>query len=989
MAPNPEISYLDRVVMEIMETEHTYVRDLHSIVEGYLAHIIDTADLPIIPEQVCALFGNIEVIYEFNSELLQELDLCKNDPVAIARCFVLKRDYFEIYTQYCTNYPNSVAALTECMRNKTLLKFFMERQEALKHPLPLGSYLLKPVQRILKYHLLLQEIAKHFDPDEDGYDVVEDAINTMTEVAWYINTMKRKHEHAVRLQEVQSLLIDWRGPDLTTYGELVLEGTFRFHHTKNNRTLFLFERVLLITKRRGENFIYKTHISCSTLMLMEGAKDSLCFSVTHYKNPKQPHTVQAKTMEEKKLWTHHIKRLIIENHHTTIPQKAKEVILEMDPMYQKYRFNSERKKKAQSDDFTHTRQSAMLKDEEWQGHGDTRLSQQEERQKSQSISQFQNIRAELGSEKGLKSMSDCELAQIRHSVYHVSAVERSDQYKVKEVLNQDGQSSEEEVEEDCAESQNHSILPSSVLDKASVIAEHFIANTRRSSAAPDELRSPHRIQQEVTSSKNTVPNSTLLSPREEMMSGSDRHVCRQRDSTLSKKEQLLIDKIRNYYENAEQNDVGFSLKRRESLTYIPSGLVRTSVSRFNKIPHTAQTKPPNTETMLVTSSPASSDIITKPDELRDVFSTEVDSSASQKSEEVPEEGFRSSAEMIKVWQEMEKEVTSSLRENQFRDFSRVRGTHSGSQNRRREGQVGELFTIEDLSTITEESPVKGKEDEKEKESTENAVSSLTKKFSQQWSGETSNQWRRRASETTINTVNKRNTPSNTDEETKKSLKGKPNLALSLTACVQTTQDVQQTHTSSSSDMTVLSPEPSHSKSPIPFEGFLWPNVSKLRSIYSSVECAPLTSPTSGAGTLSPGYETDYKMSRIHRAGSLDQKSVGFSWTNLQNRKVNSDYCVSAQTTLPNNRTIAVLEKVKTPAHPSQLQNTVQSLSPTSREKTSLLFVTESCRLFEDRDEAAFITKPETRNRDNKTDKHCNATQQGVVKNLCEKFLNLS
>lgn len=62
-------------------------------------------------------------------------------------------------------------------------------------------------------------------------------------------------------QEVQSLLINWRGPDLTTYGELVLEGTFRFHHTKNNRTLFLFDRVLLITKRRGENFLYKTHIS--------------------------------------------------------------------------------------------------------------------------------------------------------------------------------------------------------------------------------------------------------------------------------------------------------------------------------------------------------------------------------------------------------------------------------------------------------------------------------------------------------------------------------------------------------------------------------------------------------------------------------------------------------------------------------------------------------------------------------------------------------
>uniref|UniRef100_A0A3Q1EZY4 Pleckstrin homology and RhoGEF domain containing G3 n=1 Tax=Acanthochromis polyacanthus TaxID=80966 RepID=A0A3Q1EZY4_9TELE len=200
MAPNPKLTYVDRVVMEIIETERMYVKDLRSIVEDYLAHIIDMASLPIRPEQVCALFGNIEDIYEFNSELLQSLDMCENDPVAIAQCFVNKSEYFEIYTQYCTNYPNSVAALTDCMRNKTLAKFFRDRQATLKRSLPLGSYLLKPVQRILKYHLLLQEIAKHFDPDEDGYEVIQEAIDTMTGVAWYINDMKRKHEHAVRVQ---------------------------------------------------------------------------------------------------------------------------------------------------------------------------------------------------------------------------------------------------------------------------------------------------------------------------------------------------------------------------------------------------------------------------------------------------------------------------------------------------------------------------------------------------------------------------------------------------------------------------------------------------------------------------------------------------------------------------------------------------------------------------------------------------------------------
>lgn len=64
----------------------------------------------------------------------------------------------------------------------------------------------------------------------------------------------------VHPQEIQSLLINWKGPDLTTYGELVLEGTFHVLRAKNTRTLFLFEKMLLITKKRGEHYVYKIHI---------------------------------------------------------------------------------------------------------------------------------------------------------------------------------------------------------------------------------------------------------------------------------------------------------------------------------------------------------------------------------------------------------------------------------------------------------------------------------------------------------------------------------------------------------------------------------------------------------------------------------------------------------------------------------------------------------------------------------------------------------
>lgn len=323
--PMPKLSRLERVALEIVETEQAYVRDLKSIVEDYLGCIIDCGDLPLKPEEVSTLFCNIEDIYEFNSELLEDLERSPH-AAAIAECFVERSEAFDIYTIYCMNYPNSVTVLRDCMKNESLVHFFQERQATLCHSLPLETYLLKPVQRILKYHLLLQELSKHFDKSDPGYEVVEDAIITMTAVAWYINDMKRKQEHAVRLQEIESLLLNWTGPDLSGFGELVLEGSFRVQRVKKERAFFLFDKMLLIAKKRQDHFIYSTHIFCCNLLLVENMKDPLCFKVSDQTIPKQQHIVQAKNQEEKRLWLHYLKRMIVENHPASLPQKARQVL---------------------------------------------------------------------------------------------------------------------------------------------------------------------------------------------------------------------------------------------------------------------------------------------------------------------------------------------------------------------------------------------------------------------------------------------------------------------------------------------------------------------------------------------------------------------------------------------------------------------------------------------------------------------------------------
>ncbi|XP_074221491.1 pleckstrin homology domain-containing family G member 3 isoform X6 [Camelus bactrianus] len=665
-----KLSYLGRVVREIVETERTYVQDLRSIVEDYLLKIIDTPGL-LNPEQVSALFGNIENIYALNSQLLRDLDSCNSDPVAVASCFVERSQEFDIYTQYCNNYPNSVAALTECMQDKQQAKFFRDRQELLQHSLPLGSYLLKPVQRILKYHLLLQEIAKHFDEEEDGFEVVEDAIDTMTCVAWYINDMKRRHEHAVRLQEIQSLLINWKGPDLTTYGELVLEGTFRVHRVRNEKTFFLFDKALLITKKRGDHFVYKGHIPCSSLMLIESTRESLCFTVTHYKHSKQQYNIQARTVEEKRSWTHHIKRLILENHHTTIPQKAKEAILEMDSYYpNRYRHSPERLKKASQDEV-----SAHVN----QGRRQSEPSRHLPRQLSEKARAGMKGKGRRDSEgpkscrrPGSRSPPTSEKCMSFESVSSLPEVEPDPESgteqevfaavegpstedtdtEAPEVLEMEldahqlllgldppgdmvdfmvaestedpkALSSEDEEEEIEVSHEPESLLPPSVLDQASVIAERFVSSfSRRSSLAQEDGRSSGFGTPRLTSRSNSVlsladsekgpaphgsttdPGSQLPvevdtsvgvaaesepsangaeSPSPVYPAEPDRSSCK-KESKLSSRDRLLLDKIKSYYENAEHQDAGFSVRRRESLSFIPKGLVRNSVSRISSLP---------------------------------------------------------------------------------------------------------------------------------------------------------------------------------------------------------------------------------------------------------------------------------------------------------------------------------------------------------------------------------------------------------------------
>ena len=321
-----------------------------------------------------------------------------------------------------------------------------------------------------------------------------------------------------------------------------------------------------------------------------------------------------------------------------------------------------------------------------------------------------------------------------------------------------GESSEEEEGEEVApEEEPSSILPQSVLDQASIIAERFANLSRRGSFIADDVRSlscpspqlgsrsssalslsteAQDKTQRFTSTASEPPvslqdpptpvaDTTTLSPSSDNLFEVDRGSLRRRDSTLSKQDQLLINKIKSYYEHAEHQDASFSIKRRESLSYIPTGLVRNLSSQLNGKP---RDKAVATETSGAPNVRPSSwtvfnlqgfgkDQKTKTSELDTVVPID-GQNVKARSHSVEEEEFRPSSEMIKVWQEMEIEVNGTLTEppeasktregSQCREVSPSLSQNDSSNKGKPEAEYSEplmIFEECDLSTISEESSV--------------------------------------------------------------------------------------------------------------------------------------------------------------------------------------------------------------------------------------------------------------------------------------------
>ncbi|XP_063071205.1 quattro [Engraulis encrasicolus] len=328
---------LQRIMEELLLTEREYVRALGYVMEHYFPQL----ERPDVPQdlrgQRGSIFGNLEKLRDFHQHhFLQELEQCLREPFRVGHCFLKHKDSFSLYALYSKNKP----------RSDNLLKhhghFFKQKQLELGDKMDLSSYLLKPVQRISKYSLLLQDMGRECGPEPlpgaasasaspsaSGPAAAAAASSSAAVLAArshqrsqiqaaleVIHFQLRHGNNLLAMDDIQDCDVN-----LKEQGQLIRQDEFlvSFRKKKCYRHIFLFQDLILFSKTKktevgNDVYIYKQSFKTSDIGMTHNCGESgLCYEIWFRRRKSQDtYTLQAASAEVKRGWTRDLERILWE-----------------------------------------------------------------------------------------------------------------------------------------------------------------------------------------------------------------------------------------------------------------------------------------------------------------------------------------------------------------------------------------------------------------------------------------------------------------------------------------------------------------------------------------------------------------------------------------------------------------------------------------------------------------------------------------------------
>uniref|UniRef100_A0A8C6PEZ0 Vav 3 guanine nucleotide exchange factor b n=1 Tax=Nothobranchius furzeri TaxID=105023 RepID=A0A8C6PEZ0_NOTFU len=298
-----EVDVRSCCLSEIKQTEERYTETLESIEKYFLNPLKKFLSVA----EIDNVFVNIPDLVKLHKSLMVDVQdsILNKNALNLHQIFIDYKERLLIYGIYCSRVEIAIAILDLICKEKEDVRLKLEEcsKRANNGKFTLRDLLVVPMQRVLKYHLLLQDLAQ------------------------YVNEVKRDNETLREIDQYQRSIENLNQP-LLTFGRPKGDGEVRLvsniDKRKQDRHIFLFDVAAVVCKRRGDNYEMKDILDLNLFKVTnnptsdrEGKKWCYGFYVTH----QQGHTgfeLFFKTRELKKKWLEQFEMAISNIH----PEKA-------------------------------------------------------------------------------------------------------------------------------------------------------------------------------------------------------------------------------------------------------------------------------------------------------------------------------------------------------------------------------------------------------------------------------------------------------------------------------------------------------------------------------------------------------------------------------------------------------------------------------------------------------------------------------------------
>ncbi|XP_045700586.1 intersectin-2 isoform X1 [Phyllostomus hastatus] len=327
-------------IHELIQTEERYVDDLQLVVEVFQKRMVESGSLT--EGEMALIFVNWKELIMSNTKLLKALRVRKKTggekmPVQmIGDILAAELSHMQAYIRFCSCQLNGAALLQQKTDEDSDFKEFLKKlaSDPRCKGMPLSSFLLKPMQRITRYPLLIRSILENTPENHVDHSSLKLALERAEELCSQVNEGVREKENSDRLEWIQAhvqcegLAEQLIFNSLTNcLGPRKLLHSGKLYKAKSNKELhgFLFNDFLLLThmvkqfavssgseklfspKSNAQFKMYKMPIFLNEVLVKLPTDPSSDEPVFHISHIDRVYTLRTDNINERTAWVQKIK----------------------------------------------------------------------------------------------------------------------------------------------------------------------------------------------------------------------------------------------------------------------------------------------------------------------------------------------------------------------------------------------------------------------------------------------------------------------------------------------------------------------------------------------------------------------------------------------------------------------------------------------------------------------------------------------------------